>query len=333
MSNKYLIALFLLFILFHSESSRPQSRIFFIGDYGENSTGELMVANTMFSWFQGGYDTVFTLGDNNYPNGEATTIMENVGKYYSKLMYPFNQSGFANPYGYRGNPLNINYFFPCMGNHDWYANPIYGYLLFFGANIPNTSSGNDRYYYVNHGNVLFVVLDSWVGDNPPSWIRPEPDGINATSVQAMWVKGILQNSTAKWKVIIMHHPPYCSTQSTYVMRWTYKQWGADLVMAGHDHLYERLYVDSLYYTINGCGGGGLDIAYPTPIQGSQKLYIGFGFQMMTAYEDSLNLKFIAVDNTVKDNFTITKNYTPPPPIDTLTLSDSVRILWDREFNK
>lgn len=324
-----------LILVLLSKSLSCQTKSFFIGDYGENTTGELMVKNTMLNWMSE-KDTLFTLGDNNYPNGEATTIMENVGKYYSEFMYPFNTSGFSNPNRYKGSSNLINYFFACFGNHDWYSNPTYSYLLFFGHNIPNTSSGNDRYYYVTQGKlVLFVVVDSWVGDNPPSWVRPEPDGISATSVQAMWVKSILQNSSAKWKIVIMHHPPYCSTLSTYIMRWPYKQWGVDLVMAGHDHLYERLYIDSLYYTINGCGGAAMDPLLPTPIQGSQKLYnSNFGFQMLTAYPDSLNCKFINVSNIVVDNFTILKGYNPPPiETDTLTISDSVKILWDREFNK
>src|SRR5712691_755574 len=54
-----------------------------IGDYGgdaeEEGDAEKSVAQMVKSWDP---DFIITLGDNNYPNGKAKTIVQNIGKYY-----------------------------------------------------------------------------------------------------------------------------------------------------------------------------------------------------------------------------------------------------------
>ena len=35
------------------------------------------------------------------------------------------------------------------------------------------------------------------------------------------------------------------------MQWPFKDWGADLVLSGHSHAYERLHVGGLTYIVNG----------------------------------------------------------------------------------
>ena len=38
------------------------------------------------------------------------------------------------------------------------------------------------------------------------------------------------------------------------MRLPFEEWGADLVLSGHQHVYERLKIEGLTYIINGLGG-------------------------------------------------------------------------------
>ena len=47
------------------------------------------------------------------------------------------------------------------------------------------------------------------------------------------------------------------------MQWPYKPWGADLVMSGHVHNYERLIEDGLTYIVSGLGGLSASVGYPT----------------------------------------------------------------------
>ena len=190
-----------------------------IGDYGDAGPAEQAVANLVNSWSP---DFVVTTGDNNYDLGQATTIDKNVGQYYSSFIYPYHGS-----YGSGG---TSNRFWPTVGDHDWgdgYITPgtVQPYLSYFSS-LPN----NGRYYDVTlaGGLVEIFSIDSW---------QNEPDGTSSTSVQAQWLQGQLAASTATWKLVFLHHPPYSSGTghgSDTVMQWPFQAWGASAVIAGHD---------------------------------------------------------------------------------------------------
>src|SRR5207247_7315774 len=84
----------------------------------------------------------------------------------------------------------------------------------------------------------------------------ERDGTSSTSTQANWLKNALAASTACFKLVDFHHPPYTtwSGGSTTYMRWPFPSWGADIVLTGHAHLYERLNAGGFPYIVNGLGG-------------------------------------------------------------------------------
>jgi tartrate-resistant acid phosphatase type 5 len=202
-----------------------------IGDYGLASQPELEVAALIASWQP---DLIITTGDNNYPDGEASTIDENIGQYYSEYINPYQ--GAYGPGGDR------NRFYPSLGNHDWTAPGAEPYLDYF------TLPGNERYYDFEAGPVHFFALNS-------DW--REPDGVSSQSIQADWLQTVMSASTVPWQIVYFHATPYSSGMqgSTEWMRWPFKEWGADAVLAGHDHDYERLLVDGLVYFVNGLGGG------------------------------------------------------------------------------
>src|SRR5262245_42372635 len=54
-----------------------------VGDYGADTPDEARVAALVKSW---SVDFVITTGDNNYPNGEASTIDQNIGKHYGEFI-------------------------------------------------------------------------------------------------------------------------------------------------------------------------------------------------------------------------------------------------------
>jgi hypothetical protein len=205
-----------------------------IGDYGSGEDSELYVAKLVES-----HDPQFviTMGDNNYPSGERSTIDVNIGRFYSRYI-----GNYLGRFGI-GSPENL--FFPCVGNHEWYGpEQLQPYLDYFSA-LP----GNKRYFDFQMGLVHFYVVDS---------DEHEPDGITADSRQAMWLKDALAApTTACYKIVYFHHPPYSSgVFHVRKMAWPFAEWGADVVMAGHEHTYERLTVDGIPYFINGLGGAG-----------------------------------------------------------------------------
>ena len=94
--------------------------------------------------------------------------------------------------------------------------------------------------------------------------------------------------------------------STTWMRWPFKDWGADAVLAGHEHNYERLLVDGLPYFVNGVGGGGL-YNFGTPLPESQFRYTGnYGAMLVTASETDLHFEFYNRTGTLLDQYELQK---------------------------
>lgn len=267
----------------------PDCEIVFavIGDYGLAGKDEADVAALIKSWQP---DFIITTGDNNYPNGEAGTIDANIGQYFHEYIKPYHGD-------YGVGSLDVNRFYPLLGNHDWHTRDARPYLEYF------TLPGNERYYDFEWGPVHFFAIDS---------SSTEPDGISPSSRQAMWLKEKLTASTASWRVVYLHHPPYSSGSnhgSIEPLRWPFAEWGAALVLAGHDHVYERLAVDGLVYVINGLGGNeryGFGTYLPESIV---RYRDDFGALRVTATPREMIFEFITRAGEVVDEYTL-QNETP-----------------------
>ena len=278
-----LIALLVIFLSGFWSFIIAQNNIRFavIGDYGDNSSAEADVANLVNSW---NVDFIITVGDNNYPGGEASTIDENIGQYYHQYIYPYT--------GNYGDGSNVNRFFPSLGNHDWHTNPPQPYYDYF--ELPN----NERYYDFVRGNVHFFAIDS---------DSDEPDGVKENSVQGQWLKNAMALSTAKWQVVYFHHSPYSSCShhgSQEYMQWPFNEWGASVVFSGHDHVYERLIVNGLPYFVNGLGGDS-KYSFGSPVTGSEVRYNDdYGAMLVEANLDSMTFKFYSRDYVLVDSYTL-----------------------------
>jgi hypothetical protein len=195
-----------------------------------------------------------------------------------------------------GQGATANRFFPALGNHDWHTTagspplpqPSLDYF-----DLP----GNERYYDVVIGPVHVFVVDS---------DAHEPDGIESTSVQADWLRQGLVNSTAPWRIVTMHHPPYSSSLahgSTPAMQWPYADWGATAVFAGHDHTYERIVRDGIVYFVNGIGG-----ADALPDRGRRSLRAkaifnaDYGAMLIEATTDTITYTLAARTGVVYDTY-------------------------------
>ena len=261
-------------------------RIAVVGDYGDGSRAEADVAALIAGWQP---DYVITVGDNNYPVGAAEDMDAVVGRYYSDYIAPYS--------GQFGDGAAVNRFFPTLGNHDW--GTIAGdpplpqpYLDYF--TLPD-GPGQERYYDVRLGPVHLFALDS----DPH-----EPDGVSATSTQARWLQDGLAASDAPWKLVVLHHAPYSSGLhgSTNYMRWPYAEWGADAVLAGHDHDYERLTVGGLPYFVNGLGGGSR-YWFVIPWPGSQVRYNrDSGAMLIDATPERITFQFINRGGELIDSY-------------------------------
>ena len=271
-----------------------------IGDFGRRGPKPAVVAELVKSWDP---DLVLTTGDNNYDRGAASTIDANVGQYYSQFIGNYKGS-------YGAGSGAENRFFPTLGNHDWghvigVPNPggADPYLDYF--TLPE-GPGDERYYEFVRGPVHFFALDSDFN---------EPDGHTADSVQAQWLQSALAASTAPWKIVYMHEPPYSSGQhgSEPPVQWPYKQWGADAVLAGHDHTYERIINpgDGLPYFVNGLGGASR-YSFGVPLPGSQVRYNAKdGAMRVNATDERITFEFVDVDGVVIDSYSLADAAAPP----------------------
>jgi len=255
-----------------------------IGDYGNGSAEAEDVADRVKSWSP---ELVLTTGDNNYSG--AGSIDSDVGQFYQQYLRPYTGN-----YG-PGAP-DTNRFFPTMGNHDWDTSGGQAYLDYF------TLPGNERYYEfiwsAGGVGIHFFAIDA---DDR------EPDGNDATSAQAQWLQQRLAASNAQWKIVYLHQSPFSSGDnhgSDPELQWPYRQWGADAVLSGHDHIYERIVRDSLPYFVNGLGGRSR-YTCGSPITGSQFCYDSdYGAMRVDVTSTSMRLRFITRAGTVQDDYTI-----------------------------
>lgn len=262
-----------------------------IGDFGLEGEDEARVAARVDGWNP---DFIITVGDNNYPDGEAETIDANIGQYYNAYI-----GNYIGKYGSGDAPDRPNNFYPSLGNHDYKVVagtdlPPKPYLDYFA--LP----GNERYYHFRRGPLEFFVINS---------NSEEPDGTSADSIQGKWLKQQLAASTADWNIVYMHHAPFSSRKvggSSKQMRWPYKKWGADVVLSGHDHTYERIERDGMLYIVNGLGGSSIYLK-GAALKGSLIQYNEKHAAMrVVANARSMVFQLISHDGDLIDEYILTK---------------------------
>lgn len=153
-----------------------------------------------------------------------------------------------------------------------------------------------RYYSSSHGPVDFFYLDSsqpgWLGDDGPA--------------QLEWLNDALASSTNQWKVVALHHPPHSSGEhgSTPFLDQglgpVVARHAVDLVLAGHDHHYERSHpISGVTHIVSGGG------CKTTPVGRSQftaEAESTLHFLHVEVVGDRLTGQCIRPDGSVADRF-------------------------------
>ena len=266
-----------------------------IGDFGDDSTAEGDVAALVNGW---SLDAIVTAGDNRYG---STTFDQVVDQFYCDFLTDAAAGSSCS-----GGNSAMNRFFPSTGNHDYTdGGGISEYRSYFtlpGTSIASSNtSGNERYYDYVVGPIHFFSIDTQ---------GALTDGADMTA-QQNWLQTQLAASTSPWQVVVMHHPPYSSGehQSSTAMRWPYASWGADAVVASHDHNYERISASGIPYFVNGLGGRSIR-AMGATVAGSQVRYNGdYGAMRIEADTGQMTFQFINLSGAVVDSHTVV----PAPP--------------------
>lgn len=178
-------------------------------------------------------------------------------------------------------------FIGAIGNHD---RDTPGELKFIRESI----GLNALQYAVRFGDMEIFVADSLY---PTSGPAPTLEALNANRDE---LEVLVTSSTARDKLVVVHHPPYASANSTFpLLRWPFHAWGVKLVISGHNHFYERLVVDGVTYTVNGNGGQNL-ANFGTINPNSVYRYKGHGAMRIKSASDGLLLESWSVDGTLLD---------------------------------
>jgi hypothetical protein len=159
----------------------------------------------------GAWDAVLLLGDNQYYTGTLAAY----------------QASFGPTWGRLGSLLR-----PAPGNHEYLTPGAAGYYDYFGAAAGDRTKG---WYSYELGTWHVVVLNSNCGD---------VGGCGQGSSQLRWLAEDLAAHPTACTLAYWHHPRFSSgphgDDATYTDFWrTLYDAGADLVLVGHDHDYER----------------------------------------------------------------------------------------------
>lgn len=207
--------------------------------------------------------TFAAIGDNGSGGRQAMAVAERMAQTYELL--PFSHVSLLGDICYYGKIKDRYHdvfvrpmtplidagvrFELAVGNHD-------GGLHYSDASLEEIDAHLEllgtpaRYYSSVHGPVEIFYLDS---------SAPGLYGVGS-SIQLEWLDDALASSTSQWKVVALHHPLYSSgrhgstSRAHLLLEPILVRRAVDLVLAGHDHHYERTVpIQGITHVVSGGG--------------------------------------------------------------------------------
>ena len=239
--------------------------------------------------------TVFTVGDNAYPNGTSTD--------------------FANCYepGWGRHKARTR---PAAGNHEYYTPGAKAYFDYFGAAAGDPAKG---YYGYDLGTWRIIVLNSECS---------EVGGCQQGSPQEQWLRRELEANAAKNVLAYWHRPRFnCGTHPSDASMDAFWQalygHGADVVLAGHDHSYQRFApqdpsgkADNQYGVRQFVVGTGGRSHYASCAMPNTEVHNGdtYGLLKLTLDTSSYSWEFLPEAGRTFTDRGSSPTHAPPPPL-------------------
>ena len=234
-------------------------RFAIIGDTGTASKQQQQLADVMVKYQAAfPFEFVLMMGDNLYGSETPADYKKKFQDVYQRLLD------------------NKVKFYASLGNHDQPNMRFYELFNMEGK----------EYYRFTQGNAAFYALNSNYMDKK----------------QLKWLEDELAKDTSEWKICFFHHPPYSSggkhgsdKQLREVVEPIFVKYGVNVVLAGHEHFYERIKPQKgIYYFISGAGGklreG--DVKKGSPL--TEKAYDGdMSFMIAEIVKDELHFQVIS----------------------------------------
>lgn len=250
----------------------PNARIAVAGDTGTGSDAEDATAERMaLESQQDPYDALLLLGDLIYEDGDAAMVDSRITEPFAPILDD-------------GAEL-----VPVLGNHDYKSDEQDEILTALGR--------QDPWYVEQIESVRIIVLDSNQVEDPE---------------QTQWLRDTLAEpqSPETWTVVAMHHPAYSAGEhgSDFKVRETwaplFAEYAVPLVLAGHDHSYQRsIPQDGVTYVVSGGGAKLTPVGQEdfTAVSTSTLHYLDLVF-----YDNRVVGQAIDQDGRLVDNFTISR---------------------------
>ncbi len=245
------------FRTFPTPGTEVPIRAWAIGDFGKGNSKQAMVRDAYLNFDTAETNLWLWLGDNAYGDGTEQEFLTKV---------------FDSVYGYRNN-MKYMPFEPCPGNHDYnsvspitsptppltHAGPYYDFVeVYRNGEAGGVASGHELFYSFDYGNAHFVSLNTEIGslfNQNDDWTGVNLFGTFNGSPMTQWLHQDLQANTKPWVIVYLHQPPYTdgshesgafyevymrAMRKYFAPIW--EQYGVDLVICGHTHVYERSYL-------------------------------------------------------------------------------------------
>ncbi len=201
---------------------------------------------------------------------------------------------------------------PVPGNHDYGTQKAKGYFDYFNGMGSDSGQAGERdkgYYSFTKGNWKLLALNS------NCWAM---GGCDDSSAQYAFVKKELDKTKETCTIAYWHHPVFSSgphgndANMRAIWRLLYEK-NVEIVLNGHDHLYERFEKQNpsgdiekekgIQEFIVGTGGRNL---YALKAKQQNSVFSDsehYGVLFLSFHERSYDWQFITIDNTVVDSGT------------------------------
>ena len=184
---------------------------------------------------------------------------------------------------------------PTPGNHEYQTTDAAGYFSYFGAAAGTPGEG---WYSYDLGAWHVVVLNS----------NCEFVGCEEDSAQYAWLQADLRAHPATCTLAYWHHPRNSSGRHgddprTDTLARALASAGADLLLAGHDHDYERMApIDTMRSFVVGTGGRSLyEFGRPRGARTELRANDSYGLLMLTLRAADFSWRFVpAAGSTLLD---------------------------------
>ena len=246
------------------------------GDIADCTGGAAATAALLDEVFADGTDgIVFTTGDNAYDSGTPEEFVDCYDPTWGR---------------HKDRTL------PTPGNHEYYTADATGYYEYFGAAAGEPDQG---YYSYEAGQWHVVAINSNCDDI---------GGCDSGSPQYEWLQQDLSSSNAVCTLAYWHHPPFSSgyhggDEALIPIFDLLYEHGAEIVLAGHDHDYERFAPQTpageldtaagIRLFVVGSGGRALRPFEGVAANSEVRFAGGYGILRLDLFEDGYEWEFIA----------------------------------------